>query len=88
MVKKCTCLGCQNIANRMKKPNRRDECVPSETYNSRFDRENRPDEYSEECIPKNNQHINKRYERDIKTSDLYRTLNIPDRFERSCKLNL
>ncbi|XP_055301215.1 piercer of microtubule wall 2 protein [Sitodiplosis mosellana] len=87
MVKKCTCLGCQNIANRTKKPNRRGDCVPTEAYNSRFDRENRPDEYSEKCIPKLNNNINKRYERDVKTSDLYRTLNIPDRFERSCTLN-
>lgn len=88
MVKKCTCLGCQNIANRTKKPNRKGDCVPTESYNSRFDRENRPDEYSEKCIPKLNNNINKRYERDVKTSDLYRTLNIPDRFERSCKFLL
>lgn len=86
MGKKCTCLGCQNIANRMKKPDRKGDCVPTETYNSRLDRENQPDEYSEKCIPKVN-NIDKRYERDVKTSDLYRTFNLPDRFERSCKLN-
>lgn len=87
MAKKCTCLGCQNIANRIQKVNQRGDCVPTETYNSRFDRENRPDEYLEKCIPKPDNNINKRYERDIKTSDLYRTVNIPDRFERPSKLN-
>lgn len=32
--------------------------------------------------------VNKRYEHRVNTSDLYRTLNIPERFEHSCKFLL
>lgn len=31
--------------------------------------------------------VNKRYERRVDTSNLYRTINLPSRFEHSCKLN-
>lgn len=83
MVKECTCLGCEKferIAKQQMGRNRGD-CVPTESYSSRFDQ----DDCSKACIPKHNDNINERYERDARTSDFYRTRNIPDRFERSSK---
>ncbi|XP_031623237.1 UPF0691 protein C9orf116 homolog [Contarinia nasturtii] len=86
MVGGCTCLGCENLANRLKRSDRK-ECIPTESYNNRFDRDNNPDAYSEKCIPKFETNTSQQYERNVNTSDLYRTLNIPDRFERSSTLN-
>lgn len=82
MIPNCNCLGCQNIAKRLKKPDRA-PCIPIESDANRFDGDNNIDQYSENCIPKSN--VNVRYERDAKTSDLYQTMNIPNRFEHPCE---
>lgn len=79
MVSKCKCLGCQHIEKIL--PKSYNNCIPTESDDSRFDHENEPDN----CIPVLNESISKRYERDVKTSDLYRTVNLPGRFENSCK---
>lgn len=79
----CDCLGCQNLAKRLQKPKRKD-CIPTESESQQFDR-HYDDETSGNCIPKPT-NINNRYQRDVNTSDLYRTVNIPERFERSCEL--
>lgn len=78
----CNCLGCQNLAKRLKKP-KRQECVTTESFSKHLDRQD-DDDYNGSCIPKPN-NINNSYQRDVNTSNLYRTFNIPDRFERSCK---
>lgn len=82
MVSNCTCLGCENIAKhqRSRRPNK-GPCVPTKLYN----RENNVNGFNVNCIPRPN--VNKNYERDVKTSDLYRTKNIPKRFDRSCELH-
>lgn len=75
----CTCIVCKNLAKRGKL-----ECCPTEVTDSGFDSANN-DANSDNCIPKLDENINKRYEREVKTSDLYRTLNIPGRFDRTCE---
>lgn len=85
MIPSCNCLGCQNMAKRLKilkKPDRT-ECISIESDANRYDGDNKIDQYSENCIPKSN--VNVEYERNAKTSDLYQTMNIPDRFERPCE---
>lgn len=72
MIPKCDCPGCQHIAKRLKKPIRPE--IPPEFENLRC---------NQNCIPKQNEEKN--FARDINTSDIYRTVNIPDRFERSCE---
>lgn len=83
MVMNCDCLGCKNVAKhqRPRKPNK-GPCVPTESYNRCFDRENNPNNLN--SIPTTN--VNRGFERDVKTSDLYRTMNLPERFERACEL--
>lgn len=73
------------MVKRLQKP-KTSQCVPNESYGQSDDL-NRPgdDEYSSNCVPKPG-NIDKRYQRDVNTSDLYRTSNIPARFERSCEL--
>lgn len=80
MVTNCDCLGCKNFAKHQKprKPNR-GPCVPTETNSECFDRENNLNDSN--CHPTAN--VNGR---DIKTSDLYRTMNLPERFEHTCEL--
>lgn len=83
MIPSCNCLGCQNMAKRLKKPDRAPS-IPIESNANRYDGDNKIDQYSgENCVPKSN--VNVQYERDAKTSDLYQTMNIPGRFERPCK---
>lgn len=82
MIPNCNCLGCQNLAKRLKKPDRT-SYIPTELDAGRFNGDNNIEQYGENCIPKLN--IHERYERDAKTSDLYQTTNIPDRFERPCE---
>lgn len=84
MIPNCSCLGCQNLAKRLKKVDRM-VSVPIES--SHFDGDNSVVvQHSENCNSKPN--LNVRYERDANTSDLYQTMNIPDRFERPCKLQI
>lgn len=75
----CTCIVCKNLAKRGKL-----ECCPIESTQSGFDSD-KNNKNLDNCIPILNENINKRYERDVKTSNLYRTLNIPGRFDRTCK---
>lgn len=82
MIPSCNCLGCQNMAKHLKKPDRA-QSIPIESDANRYDGDNKIDQYTENRIPKLN--IDVRYERDAKTSDHYQTMNIPDRFERPCK---
>lgn len=82
MIPNCNCLGCQNIAKRLKKPDRA-PCIPIESNADRFGGDKNINQYNESGIPKSN--VNVSYERDAKTSDLYRTMNIPDRFEHPCE---
>lgn len=84
MVVNCDCLGCKNIAKHQPPRNAyKNPCVPTYPHNRNFDRENNVNGINVNCIPKPN--VNQNYERDVKTSDLYRTKNIPERFERSSK---
>lgn len=82
MVINCDCLGCKNVAKhqRPRKPNR-GPCVTTESNSRCFDRENNPNNSNCHSTP----NVKLDYERDIKTSDLYRTMNLPERFERSCE---
>lgn len=80
----CDCLGCKNVAKHQKpkRPNR-GSCVPNESNDKCFERENNPNNLN--CIPTSE--VNKDFERNINTSDLYRTMNLPERFERTCKFS-
>lgn len=71
MILKCDCIGCQNI---------RKFARPKSCFE--YKKSVKP-ECNENCIPKEN--VYKNFERDVNTSDIYRTVNIPDRFERSCE---
>lgn len=81
MIPNCNCLGCRNIAKRLKKPDRAPNRIESNA--DRFGGDNNINQYNESGIPKSN--VNVSYERDAKTSDHYQTMNIPDRFERPCE---
>lgn len=82
----CDCLGCGNIAKyqRTRQPYK-GPCVPTKSYNRNSNRENNGNEFNVNCIPRPN--ANEDYERNVKTSDIYRTKNIPERFDRSCELH-
>lgn len=85
MVLPCDCLGCENITKIFNKQNSRAvnaPCVPSDESKGAVDAfhcTKRGD-----CIPQQLQDHNQ-YDRGVNTSNLYRTINIPDRFQRSCK---
>lgn len=79
MIPNCNCLGCQNIAKRLKKPDR----AQIEPNPNRFESDYNVGHSDENCIPKSNANV--RYECKSKTSDFYQTMNIPERFERPCK---
>lgn len=81
MIPNCNCLGCQNLAKRLKKV---DRAVSMPIESGHFDSDNHMVlQHSENYNSKPN--LNVRYERDANTSDLYKTMNIPDRFERPCE---
>lgn len=82
MIPSCNCLGCQNMAKRLKKPDRTQN-IPTESDVNRYESDTKIDQCSENCIPKLN--VNVQYERDAKTSDFYQTMKIPERFEHPCE---
>lgn len=82
MIMSCNCLGCQNIEKRLKLAR---PCVPTESISGQSNREYESSQYGRDCIPK--PIVDERYERNVNTSKLYQTKNIPERFERPCKCN-
>lgn len=82
MIPSCNCVGCQNLAKRLKKIDRA-VSVPIVSGHLNGDNSSLVVHHSENDETKSNPNI--RYERNDKTSDLYQTMNIPDRFEHPCE---